>query len=85
MTDPRTFLRSLFAEKPHEAYVLIWTLADKRSHWFREIDRAAEFVESARGRDIYVGVGLSPQDFGPSRRCRRTGSSASRDFGRTLT
>jgi len=69
MTDPRTFLRSLFAEKPHEAYVLIWTLADKRSHWFREIDRAAEFVESARGRDIYVGVGLSPQDFGPSRRC----------------
>lgn len=69
MTDPRSFLRSLFAEKPNEAYVLIWTLADKRSHWFREIDRAAEFVESVRGRDIYVGVGLSPQDFGPSRRC----------------
>jgi hypothetical protein len=69
MTDPRSFLRSLFAAKPGDAYVLIWTLDDKRSHWFREIDRAAEFVESARGRDIYVGVGLSPQDFGPSRRC----------------
>lgn len=69
MTDPRSFLHSLFAEKPGDAYVLIWTLADKRSHWFREIDRAAEFVDSVHGRDIYVGVGLSPQDFGPSRRC----------------
>jgi hypothetical protein len=69
MTDPRSFLQSLFADKPSESYILIWTLADKRSHWFRDIDRAAEFVESARGRDIYVGVGLSPQDFGPSRRC----------------
>jgi hypothetical protein len=26
MTDPRSFLHSLFAEKPGDAYVLIWTL-----------------------------------------------------------
>lgn len=69
MTDPRSFLHSLFADKPGESYILIWTLADKRSHWFREIDEAASFIESTRDQDVYVGVGLSQQDFGTARRC----------------
>jgi hypothetical protein len=69
MTDPRSFLQSLFADKPSESYILIWTLADKRSHWFRETGEAASFIESVHDRDVYVGAGLSPRDFGPTRRC----------------
>jgi hypothetical protein len=69
MTEPRSFLQSIFADKPNESYILIWTLADKRSHWFREIDEAASFIESVHDRDVYVGVGLSPRDFGATHRC----------------
>jgi len=67
--DPRSFLDALFAGKPEDAYVLVWTLADKRSHWFRDISDAGAFIESVKDRDAYVGVGLSPEDFGPSHRC----------------
>lgn len=68
-SDPRNFLLGLFGGKPEQAYVLIWTLADKRSHWFQSVDDAAAFVAGVRARDVYVGVGLSPEDFGPLHRC----------------
>lgn len=68
-SDPRSFLHDLFGAKPDHAYLLIWTLAGKRSHWFQSVDDASSFVAGVHGRDVYVGVGLSPQDFGPSRRC----------------
>jgi len=68
-SDPRTFLLDLFGGNPDQAYLLIWTLADKRSHWFQSIEDAAAFVASVRNCDVYVGVGLSPEDFGPVHRC----------------
>jgi len=66
---PHEFLESLWAEKPSDLYILIWTLQHKRSRWFQNIEDAAAFVESCQGQDVYVGVGLSPRDCGPSRRC----------------
>jgi hypothetical protein len=66
---PLEFLNLLWQYKPEEQYVLIWTLADKRSHWYREIPRAAEFVSQRANRDVYVGVGLASRDYGPSHRC----------------
>ncbi len=66
---PRWFLEELFAGKPDELYLLIWTLADKRSRWFRDLDAAASAVEALAGQDVYVGVGLSAKDYGPSQRC----------------
>jgi len=68
-SDPRAFLVDLFGGKPDQSYVLIWTLADKRSHWFQSVEEAAAFVAGVRARDVYVGVGLSPHDFGPLHRC----------------
>src|SRR5262249_20662983 len=67
--EGRTFLDALFMTKPDELYILIWTLPDKSSYWFRDVEKAASHLESIRGRDVYVGVGLSPADFGPSQRC----------------
>jgi len=67
--SPRWFLHELFAGKPEELYLLIWTLADKRSRWFRDLDAAASAVEALNQQDVYVGVGLSPKDYGPGQRC----------------
>lgn len=66
---PLDFLKLLWQFKPEELYVLLWTLPDKKSHWYRDIAAAAEFVLNARGLDVYVGVGLSSADHGPARRC----------------
>ncbi|MGC8731046.1 MAG: hypothetical protein ACP5RC_02150 [Halothiobacillaceae bacterium] len=66
---PRWFLDELFGGKPDELYLLVWTLADKRSRWFRDLDAAASAVEALTGRDVYVGVGLAPRDYGPTQRC----------------
>jgi hypothetical protein len=66
---PRWFFEELFAGKPDELYLLIWTLADKRSRWFRDLDAAAAAVEALAGQDVYVGVGLAPRDYGPTQRC----------------
>jgi len=63
------FLEALFAGKPDDLYVLLWTLPEKRSHWFRNVHDAIQFAESLARHDLYVGVGLSGQDYGPTRRC----------------
>jgi putative DNA primase/helicase len=64
-----TFFTTVFGQKPDASHILIWTLPDKRSRWFQGIDAAARYAESLRQRDVYVGVCLSPQDFGPENRC----------------
>src|ERR1017187_7843536 len=66
---PLTFLNVLWQSKPEDLYVLIWTLHDKRSHWYRDVAAAADFVIKARGLDVYVGVALSRADRGPTHRC----------------
>lgn len=65
---PHKFLEQLWADKPSDLYLLIWTLQDKRSRWFRNIEEAAAAVAQAP-KDVYVGAGLSLRDYGPSRRC----------------
>jgi hypothetical protein len=69
VTGSRVFLEALFAGKPDELYLLLWTLPEKRSHWFQDIEDAIKFAESRRERDLYVGVGLSGKDYGANHRC----------------
>ncbi len=66
---PLEFLKLLWLNKPEGQFVLLWTLPEKRSRWFRELAAAAEYVSSVHGRDVYMGVGLSKQDHGPAHRC----------------
>jgi putative DNA primase/helicase len=63
------FLQALFAGKPDNLHLLLWTLPEKQSHWFQDVYRAIQFAESRRERDLYVGVGLCGQDYGSARRC----------------
>jgi hypothetical protein len=68
---PLEFLAALWRDKPEELYILIWTGRDKRSHWFRDVAAAGEFVtsEACRNTCVFVGLGLSRTDNGPNRRC----------------
>ena len=63
------FLQALFAAKPAEMWILIWTLRDKRSAWFIDVDAAAQYVRAHAGQDLYVGAGLAARDYGPHHRC----------------
>src|SRR5436190_20791571 len=63
------FLEALFAGKPDQLYVLLWTLPGKRSYWFQNIEEAIQLAESLREQDLYVGVGLSAKDYGANHRC----------------
>src|SRR5450631_4025523 len=67
--EVRPFLEALFAGKPDNLHLLLWTLPEKRSNWFQNVESAIQFAESMRQHDLYVGVGLSDQDYGASRRC----------------
>ena len=67
---PLEFLNQLWQYKPEEQHILIWTYPDKRSRWFTGVPEAAEYVAGINGaRDVYVGLGLSGKDYGPTRRC----------------
>src|SRR5262245_24878191 len=66
---PLKFLHSLWDGKPDDAWMLVWTLRDKKSAWFQSIDLAAEYVQQATS-DVYIGAGLSPAAFGPNERCK---------------
>jgi len=68
-SEARVFLEAVSAGKPDELYLLLWTLPEKRSHWFQNIESAIKFAESRRERDLYLGVGLSGQDHGATHRC----------------
>ena len=72
MNTSRVFLEALFCNKPNDFYILIWTLQgeQKKSRWFRDIGRAGVYVNSLRGCNVYVGIGLSPSDFGEINRCK---------------
>ena len=67
--SPREFLDVLWKDKPQNLFVLIWSLQDKTSHWFQDCDKAADCIERASEKDVYVGVGLAGRDYGPNRRC----------------
>jgi hypothetical protein len=67
--EATVFLEALFAGKPDELHLLLWTLPEKQSNWFQNVESAIQFAESMRQHDLYVGVGFSGQDYGPSRRC----------------
>ena len=68
---PHAFLELLWQYKQEEQYLLIWTGQDKRSHWFQDAAKAGDFVASdaCRGMCVFVGIGSSKTDNGPTHRC----------------
>lgn len=70
-TESNLFLSTLFFDKPDNTFILIWvkTETEKSSTWLRNYE-VLDGAENLDKYDIYFGVGLSPQNFGPYQRCK---------------
>lgn len=56
------FLNILYPDKEKRDRILIWTLKDRKSHWFTDIQEASRHaVVQASETDVYFGVGLTDQ------------------------
>lgn len=65
--DAKQFLDLWFGEgigEPPKGYILIWTNPGKRSEWFNNTDKAAEYAVAQVTKDVYFGTCLSERDHG---------------------
>lgn len=65
--DAKQFLDIWFGEGIGEApkgYILIWTNPGKRSEWFIDINKAADYAVRETTKDVYFGTCLAEQDYG---------------------
>jgi hypothetical protein len=69
-SDRQTFLRLFFERRPAEGFVLIWTVGNKLSRWFQSFEEACAYIDTLGQVDCYFGVGYSPADYGPTKRCK---------------
>ncbi len=64
------FIRDLFKDKKEENYILIWEKGNaKISRWYKKAEDIKIKDLQKNNIDVYIGVGTSPQDFGPNKRC----------------
>jgi hypothetical protein len=63
------FLSLLYPNDLPTGKLLIWTNPGKRSMWFDSIIPIKNAVQSLSNVNVYLGCGLSPEDFGARRRC----------------
>ena len=64
------FLQELWGFKPENLNILIWQKKGKKSYWFTDIGKIANYLEKNKDQsDIYMGVGLSSKDYGLKNRC----------------
>jgi hypothetical protein len=59
----------IFRNKPPELWVELWTPHDKHAKSTNTFEGVQKRVEAYRLGDLYFGVGLTPKDYGPNRRC----------------
>lgn len=71
LAQARPYLDALFGNMGAGEFFLVWTLPDRRSAWFADVDSACLALASAQyeNKDIYAGMCTSPSDMGSSRRC----------------
>jgi len=61
-----TFLNALFADKPGDDFIYIWT--GKKSTWFQDINKAGDFARRIQDDNVYFGIATSPTDNGAYKR-----------------
>ena len=65
----RRFLDHLYPDGiPQSQHLLLWTMPGKTSYWFTSLDEASDSLEYMGQKNVYIGCGLSPKDFGTTRR-----------------
>ena len=59
--EPAEFLTAIWGTPP-PGKVLVWTLPDKRSHWYAHFDSIDADMRFHAHEDVYTGVGIAPKD-----------------------
>ncbi len=75
--QPRDFLQELYGDelKPSQ-FLNIFTLQRgeerdyKKSYWLSDAETIDELLANNAHADVYFGIGLSPQNYGPNARCK---------------
>jgi hypothetical protein len=72
MTETVNFISALFADKPAEQFIHVWSKARTDSNgtsaFFPDVESAADFCERTQTCDVWVGAGTRPADLGPYKR-----------------
>lgn len=64
------FLKTLYSEKAESDHIMIWTGQNKRSYFTKSIAEAISYVEeNLNDKDVYFGIGTSPEKLGDYNRC----------------
>jgi hypothetical protein len=73
LTQAQIYLNLLFGNKAPEEYVLLWTLEDHKSAWFKDVNELLKAMETPAysTKDIYAGVCTSHEDMGIYNRCEQ--------------
>lgn len=62
------FLKEFFIQKPAKSSILIWTLHNKKSHWFETIP-AQSTLNTIATSDTFFGLGIAPTGLSTRVRC----------------
>ena len=68
--DVEQFLHTCFDYKPDDAWMLLWTLSDKTSHWHDDVDLAIAEALAHPDSDLYFGPGLTARRRSPNERAK---------------
>jgi hypothetical protein len=74
------FFHGLFGDKRESDHILLWKSRPKKfSYWFQDINEAITYVKK-HPKDIYVGIGTSPKNFGLTKRCKEQNIASMKAF-----
>jgi len=65
--NSQKFLEELYETKTDDSYILLWQR--KKSKWFKNLLQASKHIDK-NPNDMYFGVGLSPKNYGSTKRCK---------------
>jgi hypothetical protein len=81
MPDPiERYMDGLFGQKKKRQYILLWKANPyKLSYWFTSLSKAIRYIKQ-NPKDIYIGIGTSPKNFGSKKRCKEKDIAAIKAF-----
>ena len=55
----KEFFTNIYKNIPQDQWITIWTLRDKRTEWFKSIDKIEEYVKTLQNENVFFGIGTS--------------------------
>lgn len=71
--DTKEFMFEMFGNKPGSEYVVVWTMPDKKTRRFKDLQRQVDYIieQDKRGKQVYFGCGFQHENLGTDRRGKK--------------